>query len=47
MTAGRKVLEWDGRSDGGSLVTPGHYLLRVEVEADVEDVWVGLVGVVY
>ena len=47
MTAGRKVLEWDGRSDGGSLVPPGHYLLRVEVDADVEDVWVGLVGVVY
>ena len=47
MTAGRKVLEWDGRSDGGSLVPSGHYLLRVEVEADVEDVWVGLVGVVY
>ena len=47
MTAGRKVLKWDGRSDGGSLVPPGHYLLRVQVDADVGDVWIGLVAVVY
>ena len=45
--AGRKRLAWDGRADSGRLVTPGHYLLRVEVDADRGDVWTGLVGVVY
>jgi len=47
MTAGRKQLEWDGRDEGGRLVIPGIYLLRVEVEADVGDVWLGTIGVVY
>ena len=46
-TAGRKRLEWDGRDGGGRLVTPGLYLLRVEIDADHADVWTGLVGVVY
>ena len=45
--AGRKRLEWDGRDDSGRLVAPGHYLLRVEIDADLGDVWTGLVGVVY
>ena len=45
--AGRKRLEWDGRDDSGRLVAPGHYLLRVEIDADRADVWTGLVGVVY
>ena len=45
--AGRKRLEWDGRDEGGRLVAPGHYLLRVEIDADRGDVWTGLVGVVY
>jgi len=47
VTAGRHRVEWDGRSDGGQLVVPGIYLVRVEVEADRRDVWVGTVGVVY
>ena len=45
--AGRKRLAWDGRDDSGWLVAPGHYLLRVEIDADRGDVWTGLVGVVY
>ena len=45
--AGRKRLTWDGRDEGGWLVAPGHYLLRVEIDADRGDVWTGLVGVVY
>ena len=45
--AGRKRLAWDGRDESGRLVAPGHYLLRVEIDADREDVWTGLVGVVY
>ncbi|MDE2735376.1 MAG: discoidin domain-containing protein [Gemmatimonadota bacterium] len=45
--AGRKRLVWDGRDDSGRLVAPGHYLLRVEIDADRADVWTGLVGVVY
>ncbi len=45
--AGRKRLAWDGRDEGGRLVAPGHYLLRVEIAADRADVWTGLVGVVY
>ena len=45
--AGRKRLAWDGRDGGGRLVAPGHYLLRVEIDADRGDVWTGLVGVVY
>jgi len=45
--AGRKRLAWDGRDESGQLVAPGHYLLRVEIDADRGDVWTGLVGVVY
>ena len=45
--AGRKRLAWDGRDESGRLVAPGHYLLRVEIDADRADVWTGLVGVVY
>ena len=45
--AGRKRLTWDGRDDRGRLVAPGHYLLRVDIDADRGDVWTGLVGVVY
>ncbi len=45
--AGRKRLAWDGRDDSGRRVAPGHYLLRVEVDADRADVWTGLVAVVY
>ena len=46
-TAGRKRPQWDGRDDGGRLVAPGLYLLRVEIDADIDDVWIGAVGVVY
>ena len=46
-TAGRKRLQWDGRNDGGRLVSPGLYLLRIEIDADIDDVWIGAVGVVY
>ena len=45
--AGRKRLAWDGRDESGGLVAPGHYLLRVDIDADRGDVWTGLVGVVY
>ena len=45
--AGRKRLEWDGRDDRGRLVAPGHYLLRVAIDADRGDVWTGLIGVMY
>ncbi len=45
--AGRKRLAWDGRDDRGRRVAPGHYLLRVAIDADRADVWTGLVGVVY
>ena len=45
--AGRKRLAWDGRDESGRLVAPGHYLLRVAIDADRADVWTGLVGVVY
>ena len=45
--AGRKCLAWDGRDESGGLVAPGHYLLRVDIDADRGDVWTGLVGVVY
>ena len=45
--AGRKRLAWDGRDESGRLVAPGHYLLRIEIDADRADVWTGLVGVVY
>lgn len=45
--AGRKRLAWDGRDRSGRLVAPGHYLLRIEIDADRADVWTGLVGVVY
>lgn len=45
--AGRKRLAWDGRDNSGRRVAPGHYLLRVEIDADRGDVWTGLVGVVY
>ena len=45
--AGRKRLAWDGRDESGRLVASGHYLLRVEIDADRGDVWTGLVGVVY
>ncbi|MFA6107525.1 MAG: discoidin domain-containing protein [Candidatus Latescibacterota bacterium] len=47
LSAGRQRFTWDGRDDQGRLVGPGLYLLRVEVQADVDDVWTGLVGVVY
>ena len=33
-SAGLQVETWDGRDDGGVVVAPGLYLLRVEVDAD-------------
>lgn len=45
--AGRKRLQWDGRDDHGRLVAPGLYVLRVAIDADVDDAWAGAVGVVY
>lgn len=47
VTAGRHRITWDGRDDAGRLVVPGIYLLRVRVQADMGDSWVGTVGVVY
>jgi hypothetical protein len=46
--AGRVGLEWDGRDEGGRLVPPGLYLLRVEAEGDAQTEMVSrLVGVAY
>ena len=36
ITAGRVVIEWDGHSDAGQLVTPGLYLLYLTIEGDAE-----------
>ena len=33
-SSGRTVASWDGRSGDGSLLGPGVYLLRLEVDAD-------------
>ena len=33
-TSGRFAVAWDGRDDSGSLLPPGVYLLRLEVETD-------------
>ena len=33
-TAGRYTHDWDGRNDGGDLVSPGMYLYRIFVDAD-------------
>lgn len=49
--AGLALLRWDGRDDGGRLVTPGMYLCRVEVDAEAREARrtsaVRVVGVVY
>jgi hypothetical protein len=46
--AGRVGLEWDGLDEGGRLVPPGLYLLRVEAEGDAQAETVSrLVGVAY
>ena len=34
QSAGLQTAWWDGRDDGGELVAPGLYLVRVEVDAD-------------
>ena len=34
--AGPMALQWDGLDDGGQLVPPGHYILRIEVQADTD-----------
>jgi flagellar hook assembly protein FlgD len=35
-TAGRVELEWDGKDSSGRLVAPGIYLVRIQVEGDVQ-----------
>lgn len=46
--AGRVLLEWDGRGDGGEMVAPGSYILRIEVEGDArEETVTRLIAVVY
>lgn len=35
--SGEHGLQWDGRDDGGSVVVPGIYLLRVHFEADADE----------
>ena len=46
--SGRFPADWDGRDDGGALVPPGLYLIRLEVETDRNaDVAVATVPVVY
>ena len=34
QSAGQQLEEWDGRDDGGETVSPGLYLLRVDVDTD-------------
>ena len=34
QSAGRRAQTWDGRDDGGNVVAPGLYLLRVKVDSD-------------
>jgi flagellar hook assembly protein FlgD len=33
-TSGQFQMEWDGRDQGGTLLDPGIYILRVEVDTD-------------
>lgn len=33
LTAGSQSISWDGRSEGGSLASPGFYILQLEAEA--------------
>ncbi len=47
VTAGRRLLQWDGRDQHGRRVPPGLYVLRVDIRADREDVWLGTLGVLY
>ncbi|RKY60705.1 MAG: hypothetical protein DRP99_07215 [Candidatus Latescibacterota bacterium] len=34
--AGRYRFSWDGRDEGGNLVPPGVYLVRITVQADAD-----------
>ena len=49
MANGLYRLAWDGRDEGGTLVSPGLYLARIEVDDDAGDdnSAVRLVGVAY
>ena len=48
QTSGRFAIAWDGSDDEGRLVTPGHYLYTVTLNADTgADRRLGAVGVVY
>ena len=47
-TSGQYTRTWDGRGDGGSVVAPGIYLYRVQVDTDEgQEESSGLVAVVY
>ena len=48
QTSGRFAIAWDGSDDEGRLMTPGHYLYTVTLNADTgADRRLGAVGVVY
>ena len=49
MANGLYRLIWDGRDEGGTLVSPGLYLARVEIDGDARDTnsAARLVGVAY
>ena len=34
VASGRFSTQWDGRDDGGKILPPGMYILRLEVAAD-------------
>ena len=37
LTNGRAELEWDGRGEGGRMVSPGLYVLQLLMRADSAD----------
>ncbi len=48
QTSGRFAIAWEGTDDEGQLVTPGHYIYTVTLNADTgADKRLGAVGVVY
>ena len=48
QTSGRFAIAWEGTNDEGRLVTPGHYIYTVTLNADTgADSKLGAVGVVY
>jgi flagellar hook assembly protein FlgD len=36
FSTGEYAIAWDGRNDGGKMVQPGIYFVRLEVQTDIE-----------